>query len=551
MSDLVSLPKDAVKAGMSSAGSVRALGLRTWQREALTSYLQGFRQGQRVALWEATPGAGKTRAALMLVRHQLKSANARSVLIVVPTAHLRTQWAQAAAELGLQLDSCFSGARAGLTADFQGAVVTYQQMGTTEQYFRTLAAQSVVILDEVHHAADGLSWGNALLRCLSSARYILCLSGTAFRSDSNPIPFINYDRDGVSCPEFSYSYARAVEEGVCRPTAFLTYGGDVSWCENDTVLSVQFADALDPGNSARRLRAALDPSTGWVQPMLRDAHEMLLATRREHANAAGLLVCADQTHARQMARLLHSVCGEKPMLVLSDDSAATKNIKHFSKSNQLWLVACNMVSEGVDIPRLRVGVYGTTIRTKMYFRQFLGRIVRRTAEGGSPQVAYFYLPADPYLHQLAEEIESEIKHCLHAKKDSLFGEDERASRRESIKTEPSWTPVSGFNSGVASVVLHGNQLSLFGASAAPEHVSAVIQQEVVQRQQQALTRSEIKQQLATQIKHLVAQMQRKSGKPHSVVHSTLNKLQSIRSQTHCTEQQLRQRIELLEKMLAD
>lgn len=215
-------------------------------------YQSQLAAGKKSSLWEATPGAGKTTAALQVIRHQLQNRLAHSALIVVQTSHLRIQWARAAAKSGIHLDCAFGGTRTALTSDYNGAVVTYQQIGNSEALFRDLAARSVVVLDEVHHAGDGLAWGNAIRASIEHSRYILCLSGTAFRSDSNPIPFVEYDGEGMSAPDYAYSYARAVADAVCRPTAVFTYGGDVSWGENERVYQASFSDSLDPVGSARR-----------------------------------------------------------------------------------------------------------------------------------------------------------------------------------------------------------------------------------------------------------------------------------------------------------
>ena len=240
-----------------------------------------------------------------------------------------------------------------------------------------------------HHAGEGLCWGEAIRNTLSGARFVLCLSGTAFRSDGNPIPFVQYDASGATEPDFIYSYTRAVQERVCRTTAFFTYGGG-SLVGNGTTSTVNFADPLDWTYSSRRLRAALDPEAQWIQPMLSDAHNMLRATREDDRDAAGLIVCADQGHARKLARIIATITGERPTVVLSDDASASQKIRQFAESTSMWLVACNMVSEGVDIPRLRIGIYATTVRTKMYFRQFLGRVVRQRPGNSQKQVAYVY-----------------------------------------------------------------------------------------------------------------------------------------------------------------
>lgn len=515
--------------------------LRKWQKDAFALYLERLSAGERALLYEATPGAGKTTAALQIVRHQLVNKLAKRALIVVPTSHLRGQWASSALREKIQLESSRAN---GLAADYHGAVITYQQLGRGSRWIRELASQSVVVLDEVHHAGEGLSWGEALQTTMKESPFVLCLSGTAFRSDGNQIPFLHYDETGASQPDYTYTYTQAVQDGVCRPTAFFTYGGEVSWTENQTISTANFSDPLDAVNSARRLRAALAPEAQWIQPLLKDAHHMLTVTREEDRDAAGLIVCADQDHAREVAHALFTITGERPVVVLSDDATASKKIKRFSEGNAPWLVACNMVSEGVDIPRLRIGVYATTIRTKMYFRQFLGRVVRRRHDITTKQIAYVYLPSDPTLRTFAEEIEDETRHLLHS---AVARDDEDRLERVYEKTEPSWMPMGATNSGVDAIIVHGNQLSFLDTNV--PSMREAVHLEVESRQASAMTRSEVKNQLTSDIKTLVGLVNRRSRKPHSVIHTILNKTQSVRSQAMCTEEQLQNRKQLLEEML--
>jgi len=525
-----------------------SIQLRAWQQEAMQNYQQALNDEKKCLLWEATPGAGKTSVALQVCQHQIEMLNRRRIIIVVPTAHLKSQWAQAATRFQIHLDSNFK-TQADWARDYHGVVVTYQQIGNSPEVFKRLGRNALVIFDEIHHAADGLTWGDAMLTAFHEAGFILCLSGTAFRSDSNPIPFVSY-QDEMSIPDYVYPYGRAIEDGVCRSVAFFTYGGEMAWLEDGEVVESRFTDELIGTSAGRRLRAALDPNSGWVHTMLEDAHHMLLETRRDHPDAGGLLVAADQEHARQLAQILHEISRTKPTVVLSDEKAASRNIKKFAASSNQWIVACNMVSEGVDIPRLRVGVYATTITTKMYFRQFLGRIVRVTPFPKDVQVAYCYLPGDVRLKGQAEQIEREQRHYISQTEDDGL-EKEQVEREPREKTND-WQALQSTNSGVESVIVHGGQLSLWGDPVLvtqPAKVKEVVKQRVQERVI-ASTKTEAKADLAKQIKHLVAQYHRQSGLPYPKIHALLNKKQKIRSQSFCTEKQLHERVQLLREMLA-
>lgn len=533
-----------------SGGSERRL--RGWQREALARFRERASANARSVLLEATPGAGKTSIALIIAAQHLRAHPGSRLFIVVPTAHLKQQWARSAADIGLDIDFHFVRRSGGLARDYTGAALTYQQVANDAPYFRSLTRGAFIILDEIHHAGDGLSWGNSLRHAFNDSRFVLCLSGTAFRSDRNPIPFVQYDGSGLSVPDYTYPYSRAIVDGVCRPTAFFAYGGEVAWAMDNVVMQADFNDEVDRVTAARALRAALDPESSWLEPMLRDAHEMLLKTRREHPDAGGLIVAADQDHARALAKLIRDVSGRPPAVVLSDDASASRKIRSFAADNSLWLVACNMVSEGVDIPRLRVGVYATTIRTRMYFRQFLGRLVRRTPTPRGVQVAYCFLPADAALRRLAEEVENETRHSIVRDTD----DDERdADRRRAGSEEdrkPEWEAIHGENSGVQAVIVSGNQLTLFGGLATPaeSELHQAIEQQIHTKIEAAPLSSELKLDLARQIKTLVSRYHKSSGTTHSAIHTALNRAQHVTSQAQCTLPQLEERIRMLERMIA-
>jgi len=133
--------------------------------------------------------------------------------------------------------------------------------------------------------------------------------------------------------------------------------------------------------------------------------------RGVHREAGGLAIAADQEHARDIARLIRNRYRVEAEVVVSDDPDASRKIAAFAHDDRPWLVAVRMVSEGVDIPRLRVGVYASTVVTELFFRQAVGRFVRFTS-GLSSQKAYVYLPDDPRLRQHAFQIAEARRHVL-------------------------------------------------------------------------------------------------------------------------------------------
>ena len=240
----------------------------------------------------------------------------------------------------------------------------------------------------------------------------MALSGTPFRSDARAIPFVRYDDERRCTPDFVYGYGEAVTDGVCRPLAFRLLDATLRWRVDAQETIAAFADELDPIDDARRLRTAIDPSTPLLPQMLRDADALLVKARAVIPDAAGLVLCDDRAHARATAALLRTVAGEKPVVVVSDEPQAHVRIERFARgdaSAPRWLVAVNMVSEGVDVPRLILAAYATVKRTDLFFRQAVGRVVRRRTGDPGDLVATVFLPADPTLTGCAERVEVELR----------------------------------------------------------------------------------------------------------------------------------------------
>lgn len=361
----------------------------------------------------ATPGSGKTTLALADARRRLDEGSVERVVIVCPTDHLRRQWACAAANFGIDLDSSWSNADGIEASDFHGVVVTYQQVSYAPDLYRmNCRRRTLVVFDEVHHAGDSLDWGNKLKVAFEPAVFRLALSGTPFRSDNNPIPFVTYEQ-GHSRADFEYSYGQALADNVCRPVYFPSYEGRIQWLSSDgKEKDYSLLDPLARARAAERLRAALCPRGDWLREVLTEADGKLSEFRAEgHANAAGLVIAIDQEHAKQIALLLHKITGTAPMIAISEDPDASEKIRRFAANGARWIVAVRMISEGVDIPRLRVGVYATNVQSELFFRQAVGRFVR-VISGLDEQSASVFIPADEALVGFARRIKEERDHQL-------------------------------------------------------------------------------------------------------------------------------------------
>jgi superfamily II DNA or RNA helicase len=262
-------------------------------------------------------------------------------------------------------------------------------------------------------------------------------------------------------------------------------------------------------------------------------------------DAAGLVIATDHTAARAYARILRDITGREPVLVLSDDPSASGRIAEFGASDQRWLVAVRMVSEGVDVPRLAVGVYATSAATPLYFAQAVGRFVRSRRPG---ETATVFLPSVPVLLGLASELEKQRDHVLGAPHRAEGGWDDaalaqaNAQRDEPGEQERAFTAL-GANAELDQVIYDG---SSFGTAAfattddeqdylglpgllEPDQMRALLRRRQEQQLIRATERSpsapvqpstmrERLGELRRELNTLVALAHHRTGRPHGTIH---------------------------------
>ena len=377
----------------------------------MDSYLE---QHPRDFLAVATPGAGKTTFALTLASWLLHHRVVQQVTVVAPTEHLKKQWAEAAARIGIKLDPEYSAGT--LSREYHGVAVTYAGVGVRPMLHRNRCEQrkTLVILDEIHHAGDSKSWGEACFEAFDPATRRLSLTGTPFRSDTNPIPFVSYaeGNDGIrrSVADYTYGYGGALADGVVRPVIFLSYSGNMRWrTKAGDEVAARLGEPMTKDAISQAWRTALDPKGEWMPSVLKAADQRLTEVRKAVPDAGGLVIASSQESARAYAKLLRTISGRAATVVLSDDAGASQRIDDFRQSEDRWMVAVRMVSEGVDVPRLAVGVYATTVSTPLFFAQAIGRFVRSRRRG---ETASVFLPTIPTLLTFAHEMEVERDHVL-------------------------------------------------------------------------------------------------------------------------------------------
>ncbi|OBG06523.1 DEAD/DEAH box helicase [Mycolicibacter sinensis] len=560
-----------------AAPSTRAL--RGWQRRALVRYLTAK---PRDFLMVATPGAGKTTFALRIVAELLADRTVERITIVVPTDHLKVQWATAAAEHGIALDPRFSNSDAQTSSEYHGVVVTYAQVAShpARHRVRTEAARTLVIFDEIHHGGDAKSWGDGIREAFDDATRRLALTGTPFRSDDSPIPFVNYEPDGAghlrSVADDSYGYPEALADGVVRPVVFMAYSGEARWRDSaGEEHAARLGEPLTAEHTARAWRTALDPAGQWMPAVITAADKRLRQLRDGGmADAGGMVIASDQKNARAYAKLLTTLTGEEPTVVLSDDAGASDKIAQFSASTSRWLVAVRMVSEGVDVPRLAVGVYATSASTPLFFAQAIGRFVRSRRPG---ETASIFLPSVPSLLGLASELEQQRNHVLGKPHREPFGDDELAEagrrRDEPSELENAFESL-GADAELDQVIFDGASFGTATPAGSDEEAdylgipglldASQMRDLLRQRQEEQLDRrSKVAaaggvpvpvtthgqlRALRHELNALVSAAHHRLGKPHGWIHNELRRICGGPPVAAATSDQLRARIEAIRQL---
>lgn len=409
-----------------------------WQIEAGNIIDSRTASGLVDTLIVAGVGAGKTRLGLLHAVKLFHLGEIHLAIIVVPTERLVKQWCSKAAEMGLKLTGLHGNGKLqnGLPGDVHGYVVTYQSVAAWPDLHQAIAANrgpTLVILDECHHMGDvdKTSWGPNTKRAFDRVECRLSLSGTPYRSSGQPIPWVRYKPKSpmsdiqILDHDFSYSYGRAVADEICRRVTFCPYDGQIKFKDDaGHKYDHSFADELkEPWLLSARLRAAGTPRTidardnELLLKMLTEADARLTDMRNAgHINAAGLIICNDMNHARDIAPVVQRVAKERPLLVLSDDENASDRLDDFENGASRWVIAVRMVTEGVDIPRLRLCVYLSQITEELFFQQVVGRIVRVQSGPRRALLSYFFFFADKRLVEHAQKIEEEVERALAQRK---------------------------------------------------------------------------------------------------------------------------------------
>lgn len=381
--------------------------LRAWQTECLMTVKSHYKENSKHFLCLATPGAGKTVLAAEVAAYLFETGQIDFVLCFSPSITVAEGIKDT---FSRRLNCNFNGVIGSI-----GCSYTYQNMRFfNEDYWNIIKNNRVlVVFDEIHHCAgssldDANAWGQDIVQNIQEqASFTLALTGTPWRSDLTPIALANYsDPDNKIQCDYTYSLQQAVRDGVCRnPKIVLIDNEEISVTtqEQETKVFNSLHDLLkDPLISYQDLIC----HKIVIEYILRKGCNKLSEIRLATPNAGGLIVASSVEHAQQILKVLIEEFQQSADIVTYKEPNASDKIKHFRFSNTQWIVSVGMVSEGTDIPRLQVCCHLSRVKTELYFRQVLGRILRISHSPN--QEAWLFTLAEEKLSTFANRIDQEL-----------------------------------------------------------------------------------------------------------------------------------------------
>ncbi|MBT4886598.1 MAG: DEAD/DEAH box helicase family protein [Planctomycetaceae bacterium] len=410
--------------------------LREWQSAALIKALDWFSntEGDNHFLINAAPGAGKTLASCAIAQELINRGEIERVVVIAPRKEVINQWAADFKQVTGRSILKVTGADEDAADMEMDLCATWSAIQGLQDVFQLIcqAYKTLVICDEHHHAAVEAAWGASADSSFAAARFSIVLSGTPVRSDGEEAVWLAYDNQGViDHPEagtYTLTYGDAVDLGYCRPVTFHRHDGrftvDLDDGERVHVSGDQKAAIPDSLKRVPSLQKALDfyrlacqpqfepdeqtpLETGYQATMLQWGIDKLEELRLRMPEAGGLVIAQSIDMAKYMVDLLERLDGEKPMLVHSQMANPEQKIAAFRGNDKRWLVSVNMVSEGVDIKRLRVLIYLPYAQTELAFRQAIGRVVRTNGYDDDTR-AYVVMPMLDTFDIYARRVEDEM-----------------------------------------------------------------------------------------------------------------------------------------------
>ncbi|MFB1074852.1 DEAD/DEAH box helicase [Vibrio diabolicus] len=380
--------------------------LRKWQQECSERALKKYRNKQYHFFCQATPGAGKTVLAATIASRLLQEDMVDLVLCFSPSLTVSDGIKRTFSKV---LSCTFNGGLGSI-----GQSLTYQSIQfLNEEFWQALRNYRVfVVFDEIHHCSgseyeSANAWGQQILTKIQGlATYTLALSGTPWRSDALPIVMAQYsDPDGQLWVDYQYSLKQAVADHVCRaPKVVLVDNEHLSITSDEKVES--FSSILEMLKKTKVSYQRVIHNQDAMEHLLGLGCQKLAEIRIQNPRAGGLVVASSVQHAQEIKKVLSQKYQQTASIVTYRHEEPLAEIERYRQNRTQWIVSVGMISEGTDIPRLQVCCHMSSIKTELYFRQVLGRILR--VNHASNQQAWLFTFAEQSLIEFSERIVQDI-----------------------------------------------------------------------------------------------------------------------------------------------
>ena len=414
--------------------------LRPWQQSAMNELMSAWEESpSSKPLIAASPGSGKTWFSVVAAQRAMADLDIDLVVIVSPSVNIKEQWRDCFRSAGIKAHARADNEALRFrvdngqnpTEDWRAICVTYSQLARDPDLFTEIARRkrTLVIADEVHHADDQECFGRALEQLAEEAALRLALSGTPFNSTGGALAMCesleDLDETGRAIrrakPVYTYSYGNAIRQSACRPAEFVKVTGSGTSTYKSLANNVIWQKVVDLARANRTdsIGPLLDPDGEFFAKMAKDALTALSDIKSVDSKAGMLIVAKDKDHGARICQMIESLCRVNPtwskyqtLEIYNDTPKAHERIRQLERDSTDIVVTVRMISEGVDVKRLRVGLYATDYRTRMFFIQFVGRFIRWEDRLDSTQHARVIIPAHPDLILFAREIEQMIDQAL-------------------------------------------------------------------------------------------------------------------------------------------
>ncbi len=390
-------------------------GDRFYQNAAVDAVLRHIARGEKRALLSLATGTGKTRIAVTLLKRLADARQLKRALFVCDRDELRRQ-ALVALQALFESDAAAATSR-NPELNARVVVATYQTLDSgpeggpsyleqhyPENYF------SHIVIDECHRSAWG-DWHAVLERNADAVQIGLTATPRSFAyggaaprhvdaAEIEPLKNDNYAYFGK--PVYEYGIAQAMDDGylaamqmVLRTviTAEQIEGVDgviSELLDADEVVDAETGGAVSVAEMPEKYGAgALEERL-----LLPDRVRRMCADLFAYLEASGgpeqktLIFCASDVHAdrvaAEMGNLYSDWCTRNgrdrvdPYAFKCTSLGGREHLPHLKGSAARAFVACtvDLISTGVDVPRLQNVVFFRYLSSPILFHQMLGRGTR-------------------------------------------------------------------------------------------------------------------------------------------------------------------------------